>query len=87
MLNEDSLTTQEYNETGIPSLVSNPYSWTKAATVIAVNNPPPIGFSYCDPEGQRVSVTTAHTAHTVHLPVGCALEDTLVATLCLSVPL
>jgi len=51
MLNEDSLKTEGYNQTGIPSLVDNPFSWTKSATVIAVNNPPPIGFSYCDPAG------------------------------------
>ena len=32
-------------------LQRNPYAWTKVANVLAVNNPPPVGFSYCDPAG------------------------------------
>lgn len=47
-LNQDSLDDPKYNKTGIPVVVRNPSAWTKAANVIAVNNPPPIGFSYCD---------------------------------------
>ena len=37
-----------FNATGIPQVQRNAHSWTKVANVIAVNNPPPIGFSYCD---------------------------------------
>jgi len=47
-LNQDSLDDPKYNETGIPQVKRNPHSWTNLANVIAVNNPPPIGFSYCD---------------------------------------
>lgn len=47
-LNQDSLDDPKYNQTGIPQVQRNEYGWTKAANVIAVNNPPPIGFSYCD---------------------------------------
>lgn len=47
-LNQDSLDDPKYNETGIPQVKRNLYSWTKVANVIAVNNPPPIGFSYCE---------------------------------------
>lgn len=47
-LNQDSFDDPKYNETGIPQVQRNPYGWTKVANVIAVNNPPPIGFSYCD---------------------------------------
>ena len=47
-LNQDSYDDPKYNETGIPQVQRNPYGWTKIGNVIAVNNPPPIGFSYCD---------------------------------------
>lgn len=47
-LNQDSLDDPKYNLTGIPQVQRNPHSWTKIANVIAVNNPPPIGFSYCE---------------------------------------
>ena len=47
-LTQDSYDDPKYNETGIPQVQRNPYGWTKIGNVIAVNNPPPIGFSYCD---------------------------------------
>ncbi|EGD82306.1 hypothetical protein PTSG_02974 [Salpingoeca rosetta] len=48
-LNELSM--QHYNETGVPALIPNEYSWTKFANVLVIDNPPPVGFSYCDPVG------------------------------------
>jgi len=36
-----------FNATGIPSLVQNPYAWTKIGNVLMVDNSPPVGFSYC----------------------------------------
>jgi len=50
LLNDNSLN-EEYNKTGIPQLIPNPFSWTKVANLLVVNNPPPVGFSYCDPVG------------------------------------
>jgi hypothetical protein len=51
-LDASSLTTKEYNSTGIPSLYRNNYAWTKKANVLIINSPPPIGYSYCEPAGQ-----------------------------------
>lgn len=50
-LSEDSLKSEFFNKTGIPSLFSNEYSWTKFANILIINSPPPVGFSYCDPAG------------------------------------
>jgi hypothetical protein len=50
LLNEASLG-EAYNQTGVPQMVYNPFGWTQVANVIAVNNPPPIGFSYCAAPG------------------------------------
>ena len=32
-------------------LIENPYAWTKFASILSFANPPPIGFSYCMPQG------------------------------------
>jgi carboxypeptidase C (cathepsin A) len=50
-LSGDSLYTPSAEESGIPELFLNEYSWTKLANVVILNSPPPIGYSYCDPEG------------------------------------
>eukprot|EP01147_Barroeca_monosierra_P002794 gene2794-5639_t len=47
----NQLSMPAYNTTGIPSLISNEFSWTKLANVLVIDNPPPVGFSYCDPVG------------------------------------
>eukprot|EP00947_MAST-08B_sp_MAST-8B-sp1_P004438 g4438.t1 len=53
LLNADSLDASNpaFNATGVPQVQYNPVAWTQAANIIAVNNPPPIGFSYCDAGG------------------------------------
>lgn len=52
LLNELSLENDAYNKTGIPQLIRNEFSWTKKANILAVDNPPPVGYSNCeDPTG------------------------------------
>lgn len=51
ILDDASLATKEYNETGVPTLWRNDYSWSKEASILILNSPPPVGFSYCDPAG------------------------------------
>jgi len=50
-LSDASLVTEEYNQTGIPSLFQNIFSWTKQGNLLIRNLPPPVGYSYCDPAG------------------------------------
>lgn len=50
-MDDASLTTDDYNRTGVPTLFYNPYTWTKLANLLIINSPPPVGFSYCDPIG------------------------------------
>jgi serine carboxypeptidase-like clade 1 len=50
MLNEGSLG-ESYTKTGIPEPKLNPFRWTTFATMIVLEAPPPIGFSYCTPPG------------------------------------
>ena len=49
-LNDFSTTTKQFNETGVPSVFLNEYSWHLApANVLYVEHPAPTGFSYCSP--------------------------------------
>lgn len=50
-LNQASLETAAYKATGIPTPLYNEYAWSKFANFMIVDNPPPIGFSYCEPAG------------------------------------
>eukprot|EP00037_Helgoeca_nana_P010331 m.90751 g.90751 ORF g.90751 m.90751 type:complete len:229 (+) comp20141_c0_seq4:3346-4032(+) len=58
MLNEESLAGPEYKRTGIPQLVRNPGSWSTQANLLVVDNPPPIGFSFCEPAGPTANGTS-----------------------------
>jgi hypothetical protein len=49
-LNYDSL------KTGPPALFYNQYGWQKVANTLAIEQPPPTGFSFCkDPAGNQAS--------------------------------
>jgi carboxypeptidase C (cathepsin A) len=57
MLNSESYDAK-YNKTGIPSPKYNPFTWAKHATLIALDSPPPIGFSYCTEQGPAAGGTS-----------------------------
>lgn len=48
LLNADSIAADGENQ---PRLIRNEYSWTRLASLLIVNSPPPVGFSYCEPDG------------------------------------
>ena len=48
LLSDLSLQTREYKETGIPTPLYNPDSWTKLGSVLIFDAPAPVGFSYCN---------------------------------------
>jgi carboxypeptidase C (cathepsin A) len=47
-----------YNKTGVLSPKYNPFTWSKHATLIALDSPPPIGFSYCSELGPSAGGTS-----------------------------
>ena len=47
-LNDDSMATEAYNKTGIPTLFKNPYSWNKVGSILMFDAPSPVGYSYCN---------------------------------------
>jgi cathepsin A (carboxypeptidase C) len=47
-----------FNKSGIPTLQRNKFAWTNVATVIAIDSPPPIGFSYCSEKGPSANGTS-----------------------------
>jgi cathepsin A (carboxypeptidase C) len=50
-INDDSVLTEEYNKTGIPTPIRNPFTWSSRFNLFAVDSPAPVGFSYCSEEG------------------------------------
>jgi hypothetical protein len=46
-LSDESLATPQYRSTGIPTLLYNPYAWTRLGSVLVFDQPAPVGFSYC----------------------------------------
>jgi carboxypeptidase C (cathepsin A) len=54
-LSEESLKTDEYRATGIPSPRYNPHTWTRLGSILIIDQPAPVGFSYCNND------TTSHS--------------------------
>ena len=57
VLNDDSLKTDEYKRSGVPSLLKNPSTWNKLGSMLIFDAPAPVGFSFCDddPAGDGLS--------------------------------
>ena len=51
MLSDESLATEAFKKTGIPSLIRNPRAVTRVADLLVFDAPPPVGFSWCAPAG------------------------------------
>lgn len=48
ILSDDSLKTEEYKVTGIPTPIYNRYGWTRFGSLLIIDQPAPVGFSYCN---------------------------------------
>lgn len=50
LINQDSMKTEAYHQTGIPTPLYNPYAWTRLGHIVMIDQPAPVGFSSCNGE-------------------------------------
>ena len=84
LLNVDSVKTDDYKKTGVPSLFYNKFGWSKLGSLLMFDWPPPVGFSYCgDPAGKGHScgVWDDQRMATVTYAYVCPLRLNAVASL------
>ena len=59
MLSDQSLETDSYRDTGIPTPIYNPHTWTRLGSLLVIDQPAPVGFSYCNDDhtnsGEKVT--------------------------------
>ena len=72
LFSENSLKTDEYRASGIPTPIYNPNSWTRIGHVLSFDQPAPIGFSYCGNDDPN-TITHPHSCD------GIVWDDTLTA--------
>ena len=74
LFSDNSLQTEEYRNTGIPTPIYNPHSWTRLGHVLSFDQPAPIGFSYCGNNNVNPNnITHPHSCD------GIIWDDTLTA--------
>jgi carboxypeptidase C (cathepsin A) len=52
IFSDQSLQTNDYRDTGLPTPIYNTHSWTRLGHVLVFDAPAPVGFSYCDDDKQ-----------------------------------
>jgi serine carboxypeptidase-like clade I len=72
LFSDNSLKTDEYRATGIPTPIYNPHSWTRLGHLLSFDQPAPIGFSYCGNDDPN-NITHPHSCD------GIVWDDTLTA--------
>jgi serine carboxypeptidase-like clade 1 len=75
LLDDRSLQTEDYQSTGIPTPLYNPNAWTRLGHLLIIDQPAPVGFSYCD----HYNDTSSDTPDDPHSCGGLSWTDELAA--------